>query len=123
MNVDFGTAPETGDTAPVMHSTNILDANDYITEIDAAFTDLTGYTASDVVGRMSQFELVPKEDRAFYLLQVNNQFAHGNIALLEHEITRKDGERIRVLCYGKRYFDSAAKMFRSEVLITRVTKS
>lgn len=123
LNIDFGTAPETGDTVPVMHSTYILDANDYIAEIDDAFTDLTGYTASDAVGRMSQYELVPKEDRAFYLLQVNNQFAHGNIALLEHEIVRKDGERIRVLCYGKRYFDSAAKMFRSEVLITRVTKS
>ena len=42
----------------------------------------------------------------------------GDIAYLKHELMRKDGSRIWVSCFGKRYFDSAAKAFRSEILMT-----
>ena len=71
---------------------------------------------------MTQFDLVPHEDRAYYAVQVNNQFSHGDIAYLEHDIQRKDGENVRVYCLGKRYYDSAVKSFRSEILISPVKK-
>jgi len=35
-----------------------------------------------------------------------------------HEILKKDGSRISVLCMGKKYYDSALKAYRSEILIT-----
>ncbi len=55
------------------------------------------------------------------MLQVNNSFAHGDIACLKHEMLRRDGTRTRVVCCGKRCFDSAWKAFRSKILIFRPT--
>jgi hypothetical protein len=51
------------------------------------------------------------------MTQVNNQFARGEYAYLQHNLQRKSGEVIQVICYGKRYFDSAAKAYQSEILI------
>ena len=42
------------------------------------------------------------------------------MAYLRHEIQRRDGERIQVACYGRRYFDSAARTFRNEIIIFRL---
>ena len=114
------TAPETGNTVAVAYSRYILDLEDNIVEVDGAFAELTGYTAAEAVGRMSQFDLIPAEDKAYYMVQVNNQFMRGSIAFLEHDIERKDGSRIRVNCIGKRYYDSAVKAYRSEIFVSRV---
>ena len=78
---------------------------------------MTGYTASEVQGRLSQFELIPPEDRGYYLLQVNRAFQSGSTAYLKHRLQRRDGSLIWVVCCGKRYFDSVARSFRSEILI------
>lgn len=52
---------------------------------------------------------------------VDSQFSRGNVAFLQHEILKKDGDRIRVLCMGKKYYDSALKVYRSEIFTTPAT--
>ena len=98
----------------------ILDLDDQIVEVDPMFTDITGYTPKEAIGSMSQFDLIPNEDKPLYISKVNEQFKNGNIAFLEHDILRKDGSRIRVNCIGKRYYDSVAKAYRSEILVSRI---
>ena len=98
----------------------ILDLDDQIVEVDPMFTDITGYTPEEAIGSMSQFDLIPNEDKPLYISKVNEQFKNGNIAFLEHDILRKDGTRIRVNCIGKRYYDSVAKAYRSEILVSRI---
>ncbi len=116
-------AGETGNTAPIPFSRYILDLDDNIIEVDDRFEEITGYARGDAVGRLSQYDLIPKEDRAYYIVQVNEQFARGSIAYLRHELQRRDGSRIWVVCCGKRYFDSVEKAFRSEVLIYEQAKT
>ncbi len=110
-----------GNTFAIPYSRYVLDLDDTIIEVDERFTDITGYSRDEVLGRMTQFDLIPTQDRGYYMLQVNNAFSHGNIAYLKHEIQRKDQTKIWVVCYGKRYYDSAEKAFRSEILIFRTT--
>ena len=50
------------------------------------------------------------------------EITRGTIAFLEHDLLRKDRSHLRVLCFGKRYFDSALKAFRSEIVITECKK-
>lgn len=111
---------ESGNTQPVPYSRYLLDVDDIVIEADERFEQLTGYTREEAVGKLSQYELIPPEDRAYYLVQVNNQFASGSIAYLRHDIRRKGGTKTTVICYGKRYYDSAVKALRSEILIFEV---
>ena len=108
---------EGGNTQPVPYSRYLLDVDDIVIEVDDRFERITGYTREEAVGKLSQYELIPPEDRAHYLVQVNNQFGSGSIAYLRHEILRRDGVKTTVICYGKRYYDSAVKALRSEILI------
>ncbi len=114
-----------GDSAAISHTSSvpfcryILDLDDHIIEVDSMFTEITGYSPDEAVDKMSQFDLIANEDRSYYISQVNDQFKNGNIAFLEHDILRKDGTRVRVNCIGKRYYDSAAKAYRSEILVSR----
>ena len=108
---------ESGSTKPVACSRYLLDVNEMIIEVDPRFEEITGYSRENVVGKLNQFDLIPEEDRSYYMMQVNNQFARGEFAYLQHNLQRKSGEVIQVICYGKRYFDSAAKAYRSEILI------
>jgi len=71
------------------------------------------------VGKLSQYDLIPEDDREFYRARVGEFFRKGTIAYLKHELLRRDGSRIWVVCCGKRYFDSAEKAFRSEILVYR----
>ncbi len=107
----------TGVTVPIAYSRYLLDLNETIIEADDRFEEITGYSRLDAVGNMTQFDLIPPEDRAYYVLQVGKQFAQGDMAYLRHEILRKDGTKIRVACYGRRYYDSAIKAYRSEIII------
>ena len=106
-----------GNTFPIHFARYLLDIDDQIIEVDSRFEEMTGYTASEVQGRLSQFELIPPEDRGYYLLQVNRAFQSGSTAYLKHRLQRRDGSLIWVVCCGKRYFDSVARSFRSEILI------
>ena len=115
--LDVQQTEETGTTRPVPCSRYLLDINEMIIEVDTRFEEITGYSREAAVGKLTQFDLVPEEDRSFYMTQVNNQFARGEYAYLQHNLQRKSGEVIQVICYGKRYFDSAAKAYQSEILI------
>ena len=108
---------EGGSTVPVHCSRYLLDLDDMIIEVDGNFEEITGYSAAQAVGKMSQYDLVPEADRPYYMIQVNNQFSKGSYAYLRHNLQRANGEIIQIICYGKRYFDSAEKAFRSEILI------
>ena len=109
----------TGNTVSLPYSRYMLDLDDTIIEVDDRFETITGYRPSDVINRMTQFDLIPPENRSHYVMQVNNSFARGDIAFLKHEILRRDGTRIWVLCHGKRFYDSAEKAFRSEIHIVQ----
>ena len=69
---------------------------------------------------MMQQDLIPEEDRTEYLCQVNTGLAKQPRLYLEHRIHRKDGENIFVSCYGRVYYDSAARAERSEIIIADV---
>ena len=108
---------ESGSTYPITCSRYLLDLDDTIIEVDGVFEQITGFAEEHVVGRMTQYDLVPEADRPFYMLQVNNQFSKGSFAYLRHNLQCRDGSIIRVVCYGKRFFDPVEKAFRSEILI------
>ena len=110
-----------GNTAPIVYTRYILDIDDMIIEVDDQFEQITGYSAGEAVNKMRQIELIPADDRSYYLVQVSNQFSHGSIAYLKHEILRKDETRITVACCGKRFYDSAAKVYRNEIIIFQLT--
>lgn len=110
-----------GLTKPVLYSKYKLDLDDTIIEVDGFFETLTGYSREDVVGKMTQFDLLPDEEREFYIEQVQLQFTTGNIAYLQHPIKRKDGTVMQVICNGERYFDSSVREFRSSIMVFEVT--
>lgn len=109
-----------GATKPIAFSKYKLNMDDVIVEVDDSFTTITGYTAEDAVGKMMQFDLIPEQERNYYIEQVRRQFSAGDIAYLRHPIQRKDGTVIQVICNGRRYFDSSVRAFRSRVLIFEV---
>ena len=115
--LDVMNTEDTGTTRPVACSRYLLDINEMIIEVDSRFEEITGYSRENAVGKLNQFDLVPEVDRSYYMMQVNNQFSKGDFAYLQHNLQRKNGEVIQVICYGKRYFDSAAKAYQSEILI------
>ena len=110
-----------GNTIAIPYSRYLLDLDEKIIEVDERFSAITGYSSGEVVGKLSQYDLIPPESRAHYMLQVNNAFSRSDVAYLKHELLCRDGSRIWVVCYGKRYYDSAEKAFRSEILIFRAT--
>jgi len=107
-----------GNTRCVDFGRYILDMDDVVADADENFSLITGYSREEAVGKLRQIDLIPADERSHYMLQVNNQFSKGSIAFLEHEIQKKDGTRVNVLCCGKRFFDSALMAFRSEIIIT-----
>lgn len=94
-----------------------LDGTMHIVSVDDAFEKLTGYSREEAKNMMQQ-DLIPEEDRTEYLCQVNTGLAKQPRLYLEHRIRRKDGENIFVSCYGRVYYDSAARAERSEIIIT-----
>ena len=93
----------------------------HIISVDDAFERMTGYSREEVktLGMMQQ-DLIPEEDRTEYLCQINTGLAKQPFLFLEHRIHRKDGENIFVSCYGRVYYDSAARAERSEIIIADV---
>lgn len=103
----------------VQHSRYILDSNDNIIAVDDAFTEMTGYDRSDIEGRkLSQIRLIPEEDRINYIAVTGEQLSKNDAAYLEHRLLRKDGNILYVFCHGRRYYDSAVREERSEIIIT-----
>lgn len=113
-------AASSGNTQPVAYCEYQLDVDDYIVGVGPTFEDITGYLPEDVIHKMTQFDLVPKEDLEDYLVQVGNQFAKSDTAYLRHRIQRKDGSFVTVVCHGARHFDSATRSFGSTIQIYEV---
>lgn len=98
-----------------------LDERNCIVDFDSGLEKLTGYTALDIQrNRMTQADLLPPEDRTEYLSQTMEILSRNSSAFFEHRILRKDGSIIYVLCYGRHYFDSAARAGRAEIIVADV---
>jgi len=98
-----------------------LDEQNNIIDFDKDFERLTGYTALDIQNnRMTQTDLLPPEDRTEYIGQMVEVLGKNPNAFFEHRILRKDGSIIYVLCFGRRYFDSAARSGRAEIIVADV---
>ena len=109
-----------GLTKPVPYARYKLNLDDTIIEVDDAFVAMTGYSREEAVGKMTQYDLIPANERDFYLEQVRRQFAVGEIAYLQHPLKRKDGTVIQVICNGERHFDSSVRAFRSTIVVFEV---
>ena len=93
-----------------------------ILSVDDAFETITGYSKDDI--RKKQFfqvDLIPEEERTEYLCKVNAELAKCPVVYLEHKIRRKDGTDNFVFCYGRVYYDSAARSQRFEITIAAVS--
>ena len=102
----------------VKYSRYQLDVDDQIIDVDDNFEGLAGYTKKDVWDlRLKQSDLIDESDRLDYYMHVDAQMRHGDIIYIEHDIARKDGGIVHVYCCGRRYFDSASKSIRSEIII------
>jgi len=111
----------TGSTKAVNFAKYKLNLDDVIIEVDDSFVKKTGYTREDAVGKLTQYDLIPEQERDFYIEQVRRQFSSGDIAYLQHPLRRKDGTVIQVICNGERYFDSSVRAFRSTILVFEVS--
>ena len=109
-----------GNTSPVIYTRYILDGLDQIIEVDENFEKLTGYSGDDVIGKMSQNDLIPEQDMEQYLMQVQAQFSQGNIAYLKHYIQCKDGSIKQVISKGERRYESSVRAVRSTLFVVEV---
>lgn len=109
---------------PVMYSRYLLNESMRIVSIDENFEKLTGYTKEDILCRsMIQADLIPQEERTEYLCETNARLAKNSRVFLEHKLRCKDGSDIYVLCFGRVYYDSAARARRSEIIIVDINKT
>ena len=109
---------------PVPYSRYLVDEAMMIVSVDENFEKLTGYTRDDIQQRpMYQMELIPEEDRTEYLCQTTTSLSRSPQVFQEHKLRRKDGTDIYVFCYGRVYYDSAAREERSEIIIADVTNT
>lgn len=105
---------------PVSYAHYYLTPDMEIFNIDHHFTELTGYTESDLAEKkLKQYDLLPENERADYTYLVEEQIARNQNAYLEHHIMRKDGTIVDVLCFGRQYYDVATRSMRSEMFTCR----
>ena len=112
------------DVHPVFYSSYRLDEDMKILSVDDAFETITGYSKDDI--RKKQFfqvDLIPEEERTEYLCKINAELAKCPVIYLEHKIRRKDGTDSFVFCYGRVYYDSAARSQRSEITIADIRQT
>lgn len=97
----------------------ILNSEFRIVEISKKFTELSGYTEDDIKNMIiTQLDLIPKSERSEYLCLLNKELANNTMAFFEHRLVTKDGTLKYVLCIGRKYYDSATKEEKSEIIIT-----
>ena len=112
------------DVHSVFYSSYRLDEDMKILSVDDAFETITGYSKDDI--RKKQFfqvDLIPEEERTEYLCKVNAELAKCPVVYLEHKIRRKDGTDSFVFCYGRVYYDSAARSQRFEITIADIRQT
>ena len=109
---------------PVPYSRYLLDEAMRIVFVDENFEKMTGYTLEDTQRTpMLQADLIPEEDRTEYLCQTNAGLAKSPLVFQEHKLRRKDGSDIYVFCFGRVYYDSAARAGRSEIIIADIANT
>ncbi len=124
LEMDTASAAPSRNVHKIGYCRYILDEEMYIIGVDNYFEHLTGYTEADVKERkMRQSDLLPAEDRMEYTALVMDQLSKKPQAYLEHRVLCKDGSIIYVLCYGKRFFDSAVRAGRSEIIFVNITET
>lgn len=107
---------------PVPYCRYLLDASMRIVYVDENFEAITGYTWQDAC-TMTQADLIPEEERTEYLCRTNAYLAQTPLVFQEHKLRRKDGTDIYVFCYGRVYYDSAARSERSEIIIINIAST
>lgn len=109
---------------PVIFSRYEMNLDDYILSADENFIRFTGYGPEDISSRrLRQRNLIPEEDRETYFSEVDKQLEKGNLVYMEHYILRKDGNRIYVFCYARKFYHSASKSLRIEVIIVDIART
>lgn len=109
---------------PISYVRYTLDKDSYIIKVDDSFTELTGYTREDIKRRrLSQGDLIPKRNREMYYAMIAEQLRKNQMAYFEHNLLRKDGREISVVCMGRRHFDFTAGEVRSEILVFDIKKT
>ncbi len=109
---------------PVPYSRYIIDEHWRVLSADEQFEALTGYSPEDIAnGLVDQSTLIPEEDLTEYLCGTNARLAKSPRVFQEHRLRRKDGRDLYVFCYGRAYFDSAARAVRSEILVADVSRT
>lgn len=108
----------------VQYSRYLLNEANIILSVDDNFETITGYTKEDVAANgMHQLMLIPEEDRTEYLCKTAANLAKSTFVFQEHRLHRKNGTDIYVLCYGRKFYDSAVKEDRTEIIITDISKT
>ena len=108
-----------GVTEVVPFAEYTLDVNYRIIDVGQNFFEYTGYTKEEAVEKMTQFDLIPKEEVQHYRAVAAKEYTKRDYAYLTHPIVRKDGSLMMVLCIGERYYDSALKVFKTRIIITK----
>lgn len=112
---------EQNDIHPIFYSRYQLDEEMKIISVDDVFEKITGYSRADIQEKqLFQSDLIPEEERTEYLCKVNSELAKYPVVYLEHKIRRKDGSDIYVFCYGRAYYDSAARSQRFEITVADI---
>ena len=113
-----------GNVYPLEHARYYLDENARVTDIDQAFTGMTGYTVEDLqVYDLHQKDLLPLEDQGDYLKLTEILLKGDDSAYMEHRLRARDGTLRNVLCFGRLYYDAAAGTRKSEVIIADIGSS
>ena len=107
---------------PVPYCRYLLDASMHIVYADERFEPMTGYSREEA-RNMTQSDLIPEEERTAYLCQTSAALAKSPLVFQEHKLRRKDGTDIYVFCYGRVYYDSAARAERSEIIIANIAST
>lgn len=97
----------------------LLDSQFRIISVDSFFEKMTGYTEEDVHKmHLTQVDLIPDLDRPEYLRLLNSQITMQSTNLFKHPLKKKDGTTTTVYCFGRMFYDPAARSERSEIVIS-----
>ncbi len=92
-----------------------------IIKIDKQFTELTGYTMTEIEAKkLTLFDLLPPEDLEDYTRELRRQFAaYGSQAYIWHRLRCRDGHCIYVFCYGEILPDGTASIRITDTTFVR----
>lgn len=94
--------------------------------VNQEFTSLTGYTSQELSEDKNPHNLsilVPEDERTNFLLNADRLLASKKPMMAEFPIVTKSGEKLLVLASFRKYFDSARKNQRYEIMITNIGDS